>query len=142
MATPYKTQEIIEALQATKGMVYLAAEAIGCEPKTIYNHMDKHPTVMAAWKAENEKMLDIGELKLYEGVVAREQWAVTLLLKTKGKDRGYVERKETTGPDGGPVKSEVKVSNDVIIVGGEKEEYVDGLKQMVAEALNGKTSGD
>lgn len=77
-------------------MVHLAAEAIGCTPQTVYNHIQRHPTVKQAWENEREKMLDIGELKLYEGVVLREQWAVTLLLKTKGKDRGYVERQELT----------------------------------------------
>jgi hypothetical protein len=35
-----------------------------------------------------------------------EPWAVAMVLKTIGKSRGYVERQEVTGADGGKVQIE------------------------------------
>ena len=87
----YSAEQVIKALQRTKGMIYLAAEELACSPQTIYNHIDRHPTVKAALTAETEKLLDIAELKLADAMVARESWAVKYLLSTKGKNRGYVE---------------------------------------------------
>jgi len=121
----YSAKLIIAALKKTKGMIYLAAEEIGCEPKTIYNHIDKNPTVKAAHQAENEKMLDISELKLYEGVVARESWAVKYHLSTKGKNRGYVEKSIVSGDPDSPIR---------IIV--ERASYIDYVEQQ--QVTNGK----
>ena len=81
-------------------MVYLAADALGCVPQTVYNHIAKYPTVKAVFEDEGGRVLDVGEMKLYEHVLNGDAWAVCFLLKTKGKHRGYVERTEHTGEDG------------------------------------------
>lgn len=71
--------------------------------------MERYPTVAQAIKDEREALVDLGELALYKQVQNGEAWAVTLLLKTLGKDRGYVERSEHTGKDGGAVEHDVNV---------------------------------
>jgi hypothetical protein len=38
---------MIEALRQTKGMVYLAAEALGCAPQTVYNYANRYKSVQA-----------------------------------------------------------------------------------------------
>lgn len=86
--------EVIEALRATKGMVYLAAEKLDCDPKTIYNYRDRYPAVRAAMESEDGKIDDIAETKLYQALLAGESWAVQFRLRTKGKGRGYTERTE------------------------------------------------
>jgi hypothetical protein len=48
-------------------------------------------------------MVDIAELKLRQQVQDGEAWAVKYILSTKGKSRGYVERQEVTGKDGGAI---------------------------------------
>jgi len=50
------------------------------------------------------ELVDLGELALRKAVLSGEPWAVGLVLKTLGKDRGYVERQEITGKEGGPVR--------------------------------------
>ena len=105
----FTAEQMIAVLKHTKGMVYLAAEALGCDPKTVYNYIHQFPTVKAVWEAEGGKMLDIGEMKLYESVLNGEAWGVCFLLKTKGKHRGYVERQEHTGADGNAVSVDVHV---------------------------------
>jgi hypothetical protein len=103
----YTAAQIIEALKATKGMVYLAADKLGCSHQTVYNYIERYPTVKAEWDAQNGKMGDTAELKLYQAVMNSEPWAVAFYLRTKGKSRGYTERQELTGADGGEVKIKV-----------------------------------
>jgi len=99
----YTARQIIKALQKTHGMVYLAAEELGCSHVTVYSHINKNPTVKAALDHENEKMLDVSELKLYDAIIDRESWAVKYHLSTKGKHRGYVERVQVSGDPDNPV---------------------------------------
>jgi len=56
--------EIIDALKATKGMVYLAADKLNCAPDTIYSYRDRYPAVKAAMECEDGKIDDIAEMKL------------------------------------------------------------------------------
>jgi hypothetical protein len=92
-------------------MVYLAAEKLGCEAQTVYNYRDRYPAVRAAMESEDGKIDDIAEMKLYQALVAGESWAVQFRLRTKGKDRGYTERNEVTGSDGGAIKLTVEYVN-------------------------------
>lgn len=50
------------------------------------------------------ELIDISEQKLRAAVMNGEPWAVAMVLKTLGKSRGYVERAERTGADGGPLQ--------------------------------------
>lgn len=98
MPGPYTCEQVIQALQKTKGMVYLAARELGCHHQTIYNHIEKNPSVKRAWQAEHGKVGDSAELRLYQAIMNEEHWAITFYLRTKGKDRGYVERQEHATP--------------------------------------------
>lgn len=90
----YSDEIIIKALKATKGMVFLAAKKVGCDPDTIHIRARKSDAVRKCIEAQRGEFVDIGEQKLRAGVMKGEQWAVSLLLKTLGRDRGYVEKTE------------------------------------------------
>lgn len=94
---------MIAALKATKGSVYLAAERLGCSHQTVYNYIDRYATVKDAYEFESGRTLDVAELALYKAIQDGESWAVKFILSTKGKNRGYTERTELTGAEGGPV---------------------------------------
>ncbi len=98
--TKYSAEEIITALKAKKGMVYLAAAMIGCEADTIYYRAKRNKAIAAVMRSERGKVVDTGELKLFAAMKKGAPWAVTFALRTLGKDRGYVERQEVSGPDG------------------------------------------
>lgn len=102
----YTAAQMIEALQKTKGMVHLAADAIGCHHQTVYNYAKRYPTVQQAIDNERGKFIDVAELALARAVQNGEGWAVCFALKTLGKNRGYVERQqvEHSGKDGGDLK--------------------------------------
>lgn len=90
----FTVQQVIEAIDDKRGMVYLAAKMLGCSHQTVYRYAKRHPTVQYAIDANRGVMLDTAELKLWQGIQAGESWAVQFALRTIGKDRGYVERRE------------------------------------------------
>ena len=87
-------KRIIEALTEMNGCVYLAAKRAGCSPQTIYNKIQKNPAVAAAIEDARGELIDFAEQKLKQAVLNGEPWAVAMVLKTIGKDRGYVEREK------------------------------------------------
>ena len=88
----FTAQQVIAALQATKGMVYLAAKQLQCNPQTIMNYCKKFPSVEAAKHDARGELLDEAELRLWQAVRRDEAWAISFCLKTLGRSRGYVER--------------------------------------------------
>lgn len=90
----YSDAEIIAALTECKGMAYLAAHRLGCDPGTIYDRAKANPAIDAAMKRQRGIMADIAEIQLYKALMAGEQWAVERVIKTLAKDRGYTEKTE------------------------------------------------
>jgi len=99
----HRTADIIAALQKTHGMVYLAAIDLGCAASTIYRRADKDKKVQATIDSYRGQLIDKAELKLEQAVMNGEPWAVTLTLKSLGKNRGYVERQEIDQKNAGDV---------------------------------------
>ena len=105
-------EELISAIWAAQGKVTVAAQRLGCTVRTIYNYANKYATVQnaidearAMW---DEKLVDLAELKLFQEVNDGSAWAIKYALSTKGKSRGYVERQEVTGADGGALNIVVR----------------------------------
>jgi hypothetical protein len=88
----YTAQQVIDALKATRGMVYLAAQQLQCNPKTIMNYYKKFPLVEQAKHDARGALLDEAELRLWKAVQRDEAWAIAFALKTIGRSRGYAER--------------------------------------------------
>ena len=103
MGVKFTNQQIIDAVNSVNGMVYLAARKLGCNPQTIYNRMAKSTAIREAVDNARGELIDISEQKLRAAVMNGEPWAVAMVLKTIGKHRGYVERQEVTGADGGAI---------------------------------------
>lgn len=99
----FTPQQVAEALRASKGMVYVAARTLGCSANTIYNYIERYKAVKEVMKQERGVMVDTAELALWTALQNKEAWAISLVLKTLGKDRGYIERQEHTGADGSPI---------------------------------------
>ncbi len=108
----YTTEAIITALKETNGLVSLAARRLGCDTYTIYSRAKKVQAVQKAIDESRIELVDLAEAKLRGAVLDGEAWAVSMVLKTLGKSRGYVERQEVTGSDGAPVKAYINVSPD------------------------------
>lgn len=96
-------KRMLDAIKKNGGAVYLAARELGCAPNTIYNRMEKVPAMKQAVEDARGEVVDYAEQKLRLAVLNGEPWAIGMTLKTIGKHRGYVERQEVTGADGGAV---------------------------------------
>lgn len=97
------TERIIECLRETNGLISLAAKRVPCSQTTIYKRARDVKAVRQVIDECRDELVDLGELALRSAIVAKEPWAVALVLKTLGRHRGYVERQEqeVTGADSG-----------------------------------------
>lgn len=101
-ARTYSDAEIEETLSKTHGLIAPAARILGCSRGTLNDRIAARPDYWRPRIAQfSEAILDFAENVLAEGVMAGNSEDAKYLLKTKGKSRGYSERTELTGPDGG-----------------------------------------
>jgi hypothetical protein len=99
----YTDATVIAALKKTKGMVYLAAQVIGCDPGTIYDRAKASPAVQQCMADEDGMLNDICEMKLYELILAGDLRAIIYRLSTKARHRGYGDKLDIAGEVGAPV---------------------------------------
>ena len=103
MAEKYTANQMIEAIRDKHGNMSAAARFLGCSRNTISRYIETYPTVKAVYEEERETLIDFAENQLFKQVQDGNITAIIFTLKTIGKHRGYVERQEVTGADGGAV---------------------------------------
>lgn len=103
MAARYSTASIIRALEVNRGLIEVAAAALGCDPGTIRRRMKSNPEVVRAIEESRAALVDLAEQRLAEAVDRGEPWAVSLVLKGLGKSRGHGDSVALTGANGGPM---------------------------------------
>lgn len=108
----YNDDQIVNALQRAKGFVYIAAKLLGCAPSTIHRRKKASKKVRRACRTARGEQLDFAETKLLAAIDAGEAWAICFFLKTQGKARGYIERAELTGKDGGAIHVQPQLTDD------------------------------
>ena len=106
MAEKYTANQMIEALREKHGNLSAAARFLNCSRNTISRYIEKYPTVKAVADEERETLIDFAENQLFKQVQEGNITAIIFTLKTIGKHRGYVERQEVTGANGGKVQIE------------------------------------
>jgi hypothetical protein len=99
----YTDDQLAIALEECRGMVFLASKRLGCSWNTMDARIKKSARLQAVVAAQSGQVLDLAETKLYDAIAAGELGSIKFILSTKGKARGYVERQELTGGDGGPL---------------------------------------
>ena len=103
MKEKFTANQIIDALREKHGNLSAAARYLGCERHTISRYIDLYPTVKAVADEERETLIDFAENQLFKQVQEGNITAIIFTLKTIGKSRGYVERQEVTGANGGAI---------------------------------------
>lgn len=94
-------ETVIARIVEYKGNLAAVARSFQMSRQTLYKYIKGKPTVLAAVEEARETMIDNVESALYSAALAGEAWAVCFFLKTQGKHRGYIERTEHTGAEGG-----------------------------------------
>lgn len=95
---------IIKTLEANAGIITAAAEKLGWTREYLSRLINGSEKLRAACDEIGESMVDLAEGKLLLALRSGNMTAIIFYLKTKGRARGYVERAEWTGNDGGPVE--------------------------------------
>jgi hypothetical protein len=104
----FTVEEVAAALEKSHGLVSFAARLLGCYRSTVYEYLKRHPHLKDIIHDAGEALVDKAELGIEKAIDNGEPWAIALVLKTKGKARGYVERVEQTGADGGDMTIKIK----------------------------------
>lgn len=86
------------------GNIAAIARSFGVARGTIQKRIDASPELQKALRDAREGMTDNAESALYKLILDGNVAAIIFYLKTRAKNRGYVERTEVTGADGGPIK--------------------------------------
>jgi len=99
--TPKKT--MLDALERSLGIVSTACEKAGISRQTHYNWLKDDPEYKEAVRAIEERTIDFAESHLHALIKDKNPAATIFFLKTKGKNRGYVERQEIEVNDPRPL---------------------------------------
>lgn len=103
---------VIQVLRQERGNITSAAAILGCVRFTLYTYIKDDEDLQQILKDARQSICDNAETSLSRAVLSGEPWATCFTLKTIGKDRGYVERSEVTGADGGPIQHEIRALTD------------------------------
>lgn len=98
------TARVAEAIKQYNGNLAAVARSQGVVRDTLYRFIKAHPSLKPVIEDARETMIDHAESVLYKKVLAGDTTSLIFFLKTQGKRRGYTERLEMSGPDGGPVQ--------------------------------------
>lgn len=87
-------KRMLEALESSLGVVTSAAKKAGINRSTHYDWMEKDAEYKRAVDELSNVALDFAESQLHKQIQDGNPTSTIFYLKTKGKVRGYVERRE------------------------------------------------
>lgn len=87
-----RQSQFLKALVENKFNISVACEITGVSRRLFYNWRDGDPVFSEGYSSAMEARLDKWEECLHKNIMAGDATSVIFALKTKGKDRGYVER--------------------------------------------------
>ena len=87
-------KNLLEALEKSLGIVTTACKIVGCARSTFYKYYKDDQDFRASVDELQNLTLDFAESQLHQQIKDGNTTATIFYLKTKGKKRGYVERKE------------------------------------------------
>ena len=93
-------KEVLVALEASLGVVTTACKKAGIDRTTFYRYVNDDAEFAKEVKSIENVALDFAESSLHKQIQAGVPASTIFYLKTKGKERGYIERSEITGKDG------------------------------------------
>jgi hypothetical protein len=93
--------EIEKAMKGCGGIISVIAERLKVDWVTVDKYLNSFPELKEKMKPECESVLDLAENKLIKSLKDGERWAIEFILRTKGKERGYYEKRavENTNQD-------------------------------------------
>lgn len=89
-----RKKDFMIAFKESKGIITYACDAIGVSRQTYYYWMSTDEKFKQEIDDINESTIDLVEHKLLSLINKEDTTAIIFYLKTKGRNRGYIERYE------------------------------------------------
>ena len=87
-------KQILVALEKSLGIVTTACKNVGIARVTFYEWLKKDEEFRKSVEKIEEIVLDFAESQLHKKISEGDTSSIIFYLKTKGKQRGYIERQE------------------------------------------------
>lgn len=110
-------REAIVALRTAQGSVVKASNALNVTPHRLSRFIGLRPQLINLMRSFRSSLVDIAESHLIDAIQNGERWAVQLVLKTLGKNKGYTEKQEishTHRIDSNPVKMDDTALSELV----------------------------
>ena len=111
--TEHNKKAMISALEKSLGVVTTACKNVGIGRTQFYYWLKDDKEFAKAVKDIENIALDFAESQLHQQIQGGNTSATIFYLKTKGRNRGYVERQEIAGVKDQPVEINVVLGVDV-----------------------------
>lgn len=110
MALNFRKSDVKKAIEGSGGYVTNIAKKLGCDWHSAKRYINLHG-LQELLDNENETWNDVTEMKLMENISNNDTTAIIFRLKTRAKDRGYVEQQkmEVSGALGTDVNLQIEV---------------------------------
>ncbi len=90
----FTEEHVAQAVTEAKGILTIAARNLGCSKSTVYEYLERYPSLKGVLAEARESAIDFVESALMKAIEAGNLTAIIFFLKTQGKSRGYSERPE------------------------------------------------
>lgn len=94
----------VKALYENMGNVSAACAAVGIGRTRFYDWKKEDPAFTEAVDNVEEFAIDQVENSLMKKIREGDTASIIFFLKCRAKSRGYIERQELSGPNGGPIQ--------------------------------------
>jgi len=101
--SPFHKPDVVAAIYAAEGVFAHMSMLLGRRRESIRYYVYSHPDVLNIWKELRESALDYIEHSVIKQALNGDPQQQRFVLQTLGKDRGYSNRTEATGANGGPI---------------------------------------
>ena len=102
-----KDEVLRKVVEAKAGIVSAVAEALQVDVRTVQRWKARSRKVAKMFEDVHFARLDLAEAELIKAIKRGSVAAMIFYLKCHGKQRGWVERQEISGPEGGSIQIHV-----------------------------------
>ena len=124
----HNKKALLEALEKSLGIVTKACESSGIGRTTYYEYYRDDPEFKKKVDELADVALDFAESQLHKNIGEGKEASVIFYMKTKGRDRGYIEK--------------IEQANTHQFIDGITFEIVDGRKQSKNSGKQGSGEND
>ena len=91
----HNKKKLLKALEKSMGIVTNACKIVNLDRTTFYRYYNEDQQFADDVDKVQDYVLDFAESKLLENIKDKKETSIIFYLKTKGRKRGYREKKET-----------------------------------------------